>query len=256
MLEQNLLISLIVGVFVGAAAGYLGSFMVLRKMALVGDAMTHVALPGIGLALILNINPFIGAFTFLVVATFGIWRIENKTNLSVESVVGVFFTASLALGIIITPEIELLEVLFGNISNVARLDAILAVVFSIFALWLTFNIKKDLLLGIMSPDLAKASRINVDRINLVFLLLVSLVVALGVKVVGTLLMGSLVIVPAAAARNISDNFTAFGTWSLIFGVVSVGLGVYLTKFFTIPSGPLVVLVSVAIFLVTLVFRKA
>lgn len=252
---MSLLVSLIVGVFVGAAAGYLGSFMILRRMALVGDAMTHVALPGIGLALILNINPFIGAFAFLVAATFGIWKIENKTSLSIEAVVGVFFTASLALGIIITPELELLEVLFGDISNVGNLDAVLAVIFSIVALWLTFNIKKDLLLGIMSPDLAKASRVNVDRINLIFLLLVSLVVALGVKVVGTLLMGSLVIVPAAAARNISDNFTGFGIWSLIFGILSVSLGVYLTRFFAIPPGPLVVLVSVTIFLCTLVFRK-
>lgn len=253
---SSLLISLIVGVFVGAAAGYLGSFMILRKMALVGDAMTHVALPGIGLALILNINPFIGAFAFLVAATFAIWKIENKTSLSVEAVVGVFFTASLALGIIITPELELLEVLFGDISNVGNLDAVLAVIFSIVALWLIFNIKKDLLLGIMSPDLAKSSKINVDRINLIFLLLVSLIVALGVKVVGTLLMGSLVIVPAAASRNISDNFTGFGVWSLIFGVLSVGLGVYLTKFFTVPPGPLVVLVSVTIFLITLIFRKS
>jgi len=254
-MESNLLLSLTVGVFVGAAAGYLGSFMILRKMALVGDAMTHVALPGMGLALLLNINPFFGALVFLVAATFGTWGIESKTNLSVETIVGIFFTASLALGIIITPELELLEVLFGDISKVSLLDGILAVVLSVIAFLLTVKIKKDLLLGIMSPDLAKSSRVNVDRINLIFLLLVSLVVALGVKIVGTLLMGSLVIIPAAASRNISVNFTKFGIWSFIFGILSVGIGIFLTKFFAIPPGPLVVLVSVAIFLVTLLFKK-
>ena len=86
-LDTTVLLGITVSVFVGVAAGYLGSFMVLRRMALVGDALSHVALPGIALALLFNVNPFLGAFFFLFIAVVVIWAIEEKTNLPTEALV-------------------------------------------------------------------------------------------------------------------------------------------------------------------------
>src|SRR3989344_4429676 len=116
------LLQLAISGIIGIGAGYVGSFMILRRMALVGDALSHVALPGIALALIFHFNPFVGAFTALFIAVVGIWILERKTSLPSETLVGIFFTTALALGILLTPEPELLEALFGNINNVARLD--------------------------------------------------------------------------------------------------------------------------------------
>ena len=93
--------SLIAGVSVGFAAGYIGSLMVLKRMALVGDAMSHVALPGLALGILFGFQPFLGAFAFLFVAAVVTWYLEEATKLSVESIVGVLFVLALAIGILL-----------------------------------------------------------------------------------------------------------------------------------------------------------
>ncbi|MBI2577357.1 MAG: metal ABC transporter permease [Candidatus Wildermuthbacteria bacterium] len=252
--DQTLLLALASGSFIGAAAGYLGSFMVLRRMALVGDALSHVALPGIAIALLLEINPFIGAFLFLFVAALAIWGIEEKTKLPTEALVGVFFTLSLAIGVLITPEPELLEALFGNIEGVGIFDALMGIVLAITVFAIAYLIKKGLLLGIVSRDLAESSRIPTRLINLIFLLLVTTVVALGVKVVGTLLMGAMVVVPAVAAKNFSHQFGAFSFLSVLFGTASVVGGIILANLYNLSPGPVIVLVSVMFFVISLIAR--
>jgi len=178
----------------------LGSFMVLRRMALVGDAMSHVALPGIAIALALNVNPFVSAFLFLFLAAFAIWAIEEKTGLPTEAIVGVFFTLSLAVGVLLTPELELLEALFGDISDISAADAIGAVILSVLVLAAAYRMRRSFLLGIISRDLAEASGVRVKRTNLVFLVLVAVVVALGVKAV----------IAKAFARIHRSNLVNFG----------------------------------------------
>src|SRR3989338_10764421 len=114
MIESISLLQLIAAALVGIAGGLLGCFAILKRMALVGDALSHVALPGLALGLLFNFNPFLGALIFLIGATAGIWLLQYRSKLSVETIVGVFFAASLALGAVLTPEHELLEALLGN----------------------------------------------------------------------------------------------------------------------------------------------
>jgi len=110
-------------------------------------------------------------------------------------------------------------------------------------------------MGIISEDLAVSSGIKIRKLNFIFLLLVAVVVALGVKVVGTMLMGGLVIIPAAAAKNISRSFRQFAFWSSVFGLISAGVGIYFAKIFSISPGPAVVLSSVAFFLISLALKR-
>jgi len=255
MLISNLWVSLIVGLFVGAASAYLGSIMVLRRMALVGDALSHVALPGIGIALVYGINSFVGAFTALAIGILLIWGIERKTSIPTEALVGLIFAVALAAGLLITPEHELLEALFGDIAEVNLLDGALAVALSIGIFAVMYFIRKKLALSLVSPDLARSQGIKVDRLNLLFLTLVAVAVALGVKVVGTLLMGSLVIIPAVASKNIARNLGGYGYISLILGIISAVGGILLAYLWELPPGPLVTLASAAIFLVSFVFRS-
>lgn len=249
------LLSLIVGLSTGAAAGYLGSLMILKRMALVGDALTHVALPGIGISLLFNLNPFLGAFAFLLMATLLIWKLERRTALAVETIVGILFAASLAMGILITPEPELLEALFGDISKTKAPDALAAVILSLVALTVTKKISRPILIGVISEEFAQASGIKVSRNNFIFLLLVSLIVALGIKVVGTLLMGALVIIPAAASKNMAASFSSYGILSAVLGFFTAGIGIWFAAALNLPPGPLVVLSSATVFLFSLVFRK-
>lgn len=254
-MDISFLIILLTGILVGAAAGYLGSLMVLRRMSLVGDAFSHVALPGIGLAIVFKANPFIGAFLALFLGVFLIWSIQYKTRLPVETVVGIIFAASLALGAFIIPEPELAEALFGDIAKVTLNELILTLALSAVIFFVGQKIFWPLILETISEDLARSKGINTTKHNLIYLLLVGIVVALGIKVAGALLMGSLVIIPAASAKNISKNLKTYVLNAMIFGVLSALLGIFSGQFFGVSPGPAIIVASAVIFSLTLLFKR-
>jgi ABC-type Mn2+/Zn2+ transport system permease subunit len=247
LLPDAITFGLIVGVFVGSTAGYLGSIMVSKHMALVGDALSHVALPGLALGILFNFNPFIGAFAFLAATVIVTWYLQKSTALSVEAIIGVLFVLALAIGILITPQVDLLEALFGDVSKITLTDTIITVLVSVCVIIVTKAIYQKLAVSMISKELATASKINVERINLIYLFLVATIVALGIKEVGTLLVGALVIVPAAAAKNFSSTLSRYCLMSAIFGLTSATLGVLLSSYVSLP-GPLVVMVGAAIFI--------
>ncbi len=229
--------------------------MVIKRMSLVGDALSHVALPGIAIALTFGINPILGALIALVVATFGIWYLSEHSEVYPEALVGVFFTASLSIGLLLTPEPDLLEALFGNIDKIGFTDGILTMIGAIIIFAVTLAISKKLLLGVVSEDLAKAQKININKINLVYLLLVALVVALGVKFLGTILTGAMVIIPAATAKNLARSITSYQYLSIGAGVVASVIGILVARNFNASSGPIVILVAVAMFILSYVLKK-
>lgn len=253
---DTLIFSLSIGVAVGISAGYLGSLMVLKKMALVGDAFSHVALPGLALGLLFHFPVFLGAFAVLFVSAVVVWHLGRVTRLSYESIVGATFTLALAIGIlmVVNGQLDLLEALFGDIKNVTLLDTITAVTISIVAILLTKMIYKQLVLGMISEDLAVSKGISVSRTDLLYLLLVSLVVATGIQIVGSLLVGFLVAVPPASAKNISSNLLKYSLMSATFGAVSASSGVLLSNYLNVQSGPMVVISGITVFAVTVGLR--
>lgn len=254
-MNTNLIFLLLIGALVGGASGYLGSFMVLKRMSLVGDALSHVALPGIAIALTFGVNPMLGALTALFIATFGIWYLGEHSEVYPEALVGVFFTASLSLGLLLTPEPELLEALFGDLDKLTSIDGILTIAGAFVIFLVTYSISKSLLLGTVSEDLAKSQKINLSKVNLIYLLMVSLVVALGVKFLGTLLTGAMVIIPAVTAKNIAKGINNFHFLSIAFGVFSATLGILVARFFNVASGPAVTLTAVLLFVLSYIFKK-
>lgn len=255
IMSNPLFYSLLVGALVGAASAYLGSLMVLKRLGLVGDALSHVALPGIGIALTWHLNPFLGAFTALALGVLIIWQIGRVTSIPTESIVGLIFAVALAVGLLVTPEPELLEALFGDISKVVLSDLILTSALTTAVIILTVLMRRVLMLGILSRDFAKAQGVKVDLVDLLFLSLVAIVVALGVKVVGTLLMGALVVIPAISAKNLSTSFRTYGVISVIFGIISAVGGIVFASYANLPPGPMVVLTSAGIFLLSFFFRR-
>lgn len=254
-MDNNILFLLLIGALVGASSGYLGSFMVLKRMSLVGDALSHVALPGIAIALAFGVNPMLGAFLALVIAIVGVWYLGEKSEGYTESLVGIFFTTSLAIGILITPEPEVFEALFGDIDKVTRLDDLFIILGSILIFVVIKLISKKLMLGIVSEDLAKSQKINISKINLVYLLMVGLVVALGVKFLGTLLTGALVIIPAVTAKNIAKSIRSYHLLSIATGVIASVVGIFIAGFYDLPTGPIVILVGIAMYILSIFFVK-
>lgn len=252
---ESLIYSLIIGIGVGISAGYLGSLMVLKKMALVGDALSHVALPGLALGILFNFNPFIGAFIFLFASAIVVWHLGRVTKISFEAIVGAMFTLALAIGIIMISDLDALEAaLFGDISTVSLIGTVTTIVISIASVLLTRVIYKKLVLGMISEDLAISKGINVAGTNLLYLLLVSLTVAMGIQIVGTLLVGFLVIVPAIAARNVSAALSRYAALSAIFGAISSLAGLTIAYNFNQRPGPFVVFSGIAVFIITVIVK--
>jgi len=253
---DTVIYSLIVGIAVGFSAGYLGSIMVLEKMALVGDALSHVALPGLALGVLLGFNPLIGGFVFLFVSAVLIWYLGRVTKLSFETLVGAAFTLALAIGILLYGNrLDALEAaLFGDITNVSLTYSVFSVVIAIIIVLLTHFIYRNIVLSLISEELARSKGINTALANLLYLLLVSVTVAVGIQVTGTLLVGFLVVTPAAAARIISGNLSRYLPLSAIFGAVSAISGILLSASLNILPGPMIVISGVAIFVAALLYR--
>lgn len=251
-MTDALVYSLVAGVSIGFAAGYIGSLMVLKRMALVGDAMSHVALPGLALGLLFGFSPFLGAFAFLFAAAVVTWYLEQSTRLSVESIVGVLFVLALAVGILLTPQPDLLEALFGDITAVTPFYALAAVLVAAFVVILTRFVYERVVLSLISDELARSTGVPVAQVNLVYLLLVALVVAAGIQIVGSLLVGAMVILPAAAMKNVSSSLSRYAILSGVVGVVTTASGVLFASWSGVQAGPVVVVAGVVVFLVAVV----
>ena len=252
---ENLLFLTIVGGFVAAASAYVGSIMVLKRMSLVGDALSHVALPGIAIALSLNISPILGAFTALTLAVLGIWYLEKNSDNYPEALVGIFFTASLAIGVLITDKLDLLEALFGDIEKIGYAEGLVTIIISIIVSFVIYKIINKLIIGVISEELSKAQKININIVNLIYLLAVGVIVSLGIKFVGTLLTGALVIIPAVAAKNISRGLKSYLFASVAIGVSSSIIGIPMASLLSLPVGPIVVITCIVIFIITYLFKK-
>ncbi len=254
-MDLQFLYSLIVGVAIGGVAGYLGSLMVTKRMALVGDALGHVALPGVALALIYGFNPSWGAIPALFFGILLIWFFEIRTKLPMEALTGIVFTASVAIAFLFLPESEISTALIGDISEINMIDTIVSVILSLIVFLILKRIFSKMILISISEDLARVEHVDTKKYNFIFLLCIAIVVALGIKVTGSLLMGALVITPAAAARNFASNLLQYSFGALTIGVISCVSGILLFKLFLLPAGPFVILTATLIFLISLIFKR-
>ncbi|MFR9776573.1 metal ABC transporter permease [Micromonospora sp. MS34] len=254
-MDTRILLSLATGMSIAGAAAYLGSLMLSRRMALVAGPLGHLTLPGVALALLYGFDISLGAFPFVVVGVILIWLIEIRTKLPMEALTAVVFASGVAIAFLFLPLKEAETALVGNVSKVGVSDTALAVVASLAVTVAVNRLYRRLVLINISEDLAASAGVDVKRDNLLYLLLIAIVVALGVRVVGALLTAALVAIPPAAARLVTRSMGQYAFGSMAVGVASSLLGIVLFEFTGQPAGPLIVLISAAIFLLSLLFGK-
>jgi ABC-type Mn2+/Zn2+ transport system permease subunit len=254
-MDLQFLYSLIVSIFIGGVAGYLGSLMITKRMALVGDALGHVALPGVALALIYGFDVSWGAIPALIIGVLMIWFFEMRTKLPMEALTGIVFTASVAVAFLFLPESEISTALIGDISAINLFNAIVSVILSLIIFLILKKIFPKMILVNLSENLARIEHVDVKKYNFIYLSCIAIIVALGIKVTGSLLMGALVITPAAAVRNISRNLFQYSYGALVVGVISCILGVLAFRLFGFPAGPSIILTASLIFLISLIFKR-
>ncbi len=253
MLTPN---DLVVPIGMAVAAGLVGTFAVMRRMTLASDAISHVALPGIGLAIALRVNPVLGGLAALFLGTLIVWATENKTRLATETVIGVVFSAALAIGSMLASGEDLIDALFGAPGQVGTVESILGVVAAAVVVAFLLGTRSRLVIALVSPDLARTAGIPVERSNLLFLLAFALTVALGLRYLGVLLMGSLIIIPAATAKHLARSLRQMLMISVAIAVLTTVAGIVIAPMLGVDSGPLIITIAAGIFFLSLFSRRS
>lgn len=246
--------SFVVPVIMAVAAGLVGCFAVMRRMALAADALSHVALPGIGVALALQINPIFGAAAMLFFGALLVWAIEEKSRTATETVIGVVFSTALAVGSLMTTGEDLIEALFGGAGAMSRSEVGFGLVAAAAVVLFVVAQRNSLIVMLVSPDVARTAGINVQRLNLLYLLMFALTIALGLRYLGVLLMGALIIIPAATAKRLATNLNGMLLAAVLIAVTATVSGTWMAAGLDREPGPLIVTVAAAAFVVSLVRR--
>ncbi|MBI5220412.1 MAG: metal ABC transporter permease [Candidatus Liptonbacteria bacterium] len=237
-------------------AGVVGSFALMKRMSLAGDVMSHVALPGLAIAVLFRVHPLWGGAAALLLGSLLIWQIERRTTVMSDSAIGVVFAAALALGaLLLQTQEELIDALFGGFSTVTLSGLILGLLAIGLALIIMYRLRGHLLLGLFSPELAHSSGVRVDRVNLIYFLVFSLTILLGLQFLGAILVGALIIVPAAVGRQLTHTLGNFLIVSALAGMISVGLGFFLSAVYHLALGPTIVVVASVLFGLSLFKKK-
>ena len=247
--------SLLLSTAMAIAAGLVGSFAVMKRMSLAADPLSHVALPGIGIALALHISPVFGAVSMLVFGALLVWAVEQRGGATTESVIGVVFSAALAIGSIMTTGEDLIEALFGGAGALGLSEKIfgLAVASAIVVFIVVF--RNSLIIMMVSPDIARTAGIKVRRFELLYLESFALTIALGLRYLGVLLMGALIIIPAATAKRLAHDLKGMMWISVVLSVTSTILGTAIAVHLHGQTGPIIVLVATALFLLSLLPQR-
>ena len=252
MTSEALLLSGVMAV----AAGLVGCFAVMRRMALAADALSHVALPGIGVALALHIHPIAGAVAMLFFGALLVWALEERTRAATETVIGVVFSAALALGSLMTSGEDLIEALFGGAGVLSWSEIVFGFVAASAIVLFMVTQRNSLVVMLVSPDVARTAGIDVRRLDLLYLLTFALTIALGLRYLGVLLMGALIIIPAATAKRVARNLNGMLRVAVAVAVVATAAGTWIATWLHRETGPLIVTVAAGAFLVSLLRRQA
>lgn len=254
-MTSQLALSLISGVFIAGSAAYLGTLMLSKKMAVVAGPLGHLALPGAALALIYGFSISLGAFPFVVLGIIAIWLLEMRTKLQMEALTAIVFATGVGIAFLFLPIDKAEAALIGDISKVGIYETAAAVILGT-AVFVTVNRSySKIMLVSIHEDVARTEGIDVRLYNLIYLASIAIIVALGVDLVGGLMTAALVAIPASAGRNVSKGLAQFAFASVTFGAISAVVGIIASALSGLPAGPLVIITSAFIFLVTIVFQK-
>jgi ABC-type Mn2+/Zn2+ transport system permease subunit len=245
---------LLLSITMAVAAGLVGSFAVMRRMGLAADPMSHIALPGIGIALALHINPLFGAVAMLLFGALLVWGLEEKARLGTEAIIGVLFSVALALGSMMTSGEELIDALFGGAGVLRWPEICFGLIASSAVIAFIVTQRNRLVVMIVSPDVARTAGIDVRLLDLLYLETFALTIALGLRFLGVLLMGALIIIPAATAKRLARNLTEMLVLAVSIAVATTLAGTWLASFFHRQTGPFIVVVAGACFVLSFLRR--
>ncbi len=229
----------------------LGVFLVLKRLSLIGDGLSHVCLTGVAAALWLGASPVYVSIPVVMASSLGIWKLTEKFRIYGDAAIGIVSAAGLAVGLFITSlaggfNTDLFGYLFGSILTVGWDEVILCAVLLAVLLFFIIVFYRDLVSASFDAPFARTRGVNVKAVNLTLTLITSAAVVLAFKVVGIFLISALLIIPPVSALMVARTFRQVLYWAAGFALAAVWAGVYLSFLFDIPSGATVILVNLLI----------
>ena len=247
-------------IFTGLLFGFFGSMVVNNKMAFFSEALGHSALTGIALGVILGVSENLySMIIFGIIFAVGIWLVERKRTISTDTIIGVFSSTAVALGIVLLSfgrEFKnYSQFLIGDILLVTKEEIVLLIIttFITVILWSIFFNK--LVMSGINETLARSRNIKVELLKVFFMIILAVIVMISVKWVGLMIINSLLILPAAAARNISKNMKQYTLLSVLFSVGASITGLITSYYIGTSTGATIVIISAVLFFITLAFNK-
>jgi ABC-type Mn2+/Zn2+ transport system permease subunit len=238
-----------------AAAGLVGCFAVMRRMSLASDALSHVALPGIGIAMAFRLNPLVGGAAMLFLGVLLIWGLERRTGIATETLIGVVFSSALAVGSMLASGEELIDALLGDPRSLTGWETAVGLAGAVAVVLFLLTQKDKLVISLVSTDIARTAGIRVARLELMYLFAFALTVALGLRYLGVLLMGSLVIIPAATAKSLARSLKGMFALAAGLAILSTLLGELLAARLGRPTGPIIISIAAGFFFASLPLRR-
>lgn len=251
--------SLMIAIIVGLLCAVVGSYLMVQRLALLGDAISHSVLPGLAIAFMLGGNIYIGAFIAGVVSTIAIAWIQTRSPIKEDAAMGIVLSAFFALGITLitliqkTQKIDLSHFLFGNILGVTSAEVRDTAIIAAIVLIVVFLLYKELLFYTFDPLGAQAAGLPVNQLNFGLMLLIALTIVASMKTVGVILVLALLITPGATAYLLVKRLHQVMILGAFIGVISSISGMYLSYYYNLPSGPAIVLVASGLFVLALLF---
>lgn len=248
------------GILVGIICAVIGTYVVLRGLAFIGDALAHAAFPGVVIAYMLKANIHLGAAVFTVATAVGIGFVSRRARASYDTTIGILFAGAFALGVLLMSTIpgytaDLFSFLFGNILGMTTTDLAVVGALAGFVVLAVAGCYKELLLVSFDPVVAEAMGYPVAMLNYLVLSLMALTIVISIQAVGVVLVVALLVTPSATARLLTDRFICMMALGAVLSAVAVVVGLYLSFYLNVASGAAVVLVSTSLFFATLAYRR-
>lgn len=254
--------SLLTAVLVGIVCATVGCYLMVQRLALLGDAISHSVLPGLVIAYMVGMDIFLGAFIAGILSTVIIAWIHTQTQIKEDAAMGIVFSAFFALGVTLITvvqkdnKIDLNHFLFGNILSVTPREVLNTLGITILVLVVIVLLYKELMLYTFDPVGAQAAGLPTHLLNFGLMVLIALTIVASLKAVGVILVLAMLITPGATAYLLVYRLHRMMILGAMIGVLSSITGMYLSYFYDLPSGPAIVLVAFMFFLVALLFSPS
>jgi len=250
---------LLASVLVAVVCGVLGSFVVLKGLAFIGDALAHASFGGVALAFVLGANIYVGAFVFALGTALGIGALSQRGRVSADTAIGVLFSGTFALGILIISRVDsyttdLFGYLFGDVLSITVQDLLTMAVAGLVVLALVGAFYRQLLFVAFDPTVAAASGIPARGLEFLLLALLGTTIVTAIQAVGIVLVVALLVTPSATASLLTQRFHHMIFASAALGSFSALLGIYLSYYLDVASGAAIILVATALFFVAFAAR--